>query len=86
MNLVRRTAIGLLTFALLGVGVNPGYSAEPTPVPLAPGHVIRIPGLRRLSVSREAPVEDSARHWAPKAPSCFLPMFSSLSASVSLLS
>jgi hypothetical protein len=42
MNLVRRTAIGLLTFALLGVGVNPGYSAEPTPVPLAPGHVIRI--------------------------------------------
>jgi hypothetical protein len=22
--------------------VNPGYSAEPTPVPLAPGHVIRI--------------------------------------------
>jgi hypothetical protein len=42
MNLVRRTAIGLLTFSMLGVGVNPGYSAEPTPVPLAPGHVIRI--------------------------------------------
>jgi hypothetical protein len=42
MNIVRRTVIGLLTFALLGVGVNPGYSAEPTPVPLAPGQVIRI--------------------------------------------
>jgi hypothetical protein len=42
MNLVRRTTIGLLTFALLGVGVNPGYSAEPTPVSLGPGQVIRI--------------------------------------------
>jgi hypothetical protein len=42
MNLVCRAAIGLLMFALLGVGVNPGYSAEPTPVPLSPGHVIRI--------------------------------------------
>jgi hypothetical protein len=42
MNLVRRAAVGLLTLALLSIGVNPGYSAEPTPVPLAPGQVVRI--------------------------------------------
>jgi protein involved in polysaccharide export with SLBB domain len=40
MNLVRRTAAGILLLALC-VGNCP-VSAEPTPVPLAPGQVIRI--------------------------------------------
>jgi hypothetical protein len=41
MNLVRRTAAGIILLALC-VGNCPAYSAEPTPVPLAPGQVIRI--------------------------------------------
>jgi hypothetical protein len=40
MNLVRRTAAGIILLALC-VGNCP-VSAEPTPVPLAPGQVIRI--------------------------------------------
>jgi hypothetical protein len=42
MNLVRRTAVGILVLVLIGVRNCPVYSAEPTPVPLAPGQVIRI--------------------------------------------
>jgi hypothetical protein len=37
-----RITVGLLTFALLGIGLNPGHAAELTPVPLGPGQVIRI--------------------------------------------
>jgi hypothetical protein len=39
---VSRIMVGLLAFALLGVGANSGHSAEPTPVPLRQGQVIRI--------------------------------------------
>jgi hypothetical protein len=42
MNLVRRTAVGILVLVLIGVRNCPVYSAEPTPVPLAPGQVIQV--------------------------------------------
>jgi hypothetical protein len=42
MNLVRRAAVGILALALIGVRNCPAYSADPTPVPLGPGQVIRI--------------------------------------------
>jgi hypothetical protein len=49
MNLVRRAAVAILALALIGAGNCPAYSAEgrneaadPTPVPLTPGQVIRI--------------------------------------------
>jgi hypothetical protein len=42
MNIVRRTAVAILALALIGARNCPVYSAEPTPVPLAPGQVIRI--------------------------------------------
>jgi hypothetical protein len=42
MNLVRRASVGILALALIGARNCPVYSAEPTPVPLAPGQVIRI--------------------------------------------
>jgi hypothetical protein len=42
MNLVRHAAVAILAFALIGARNCPVYSAEPTPVPLNPGQVIRI--------------------------------------------
>jgi hypothetical protein len=42
MSLVRRAAVAILALALIGAGNCPVYSAEPTPVPLGPGQVIRI--------------------------------------------
>jgi hypothetical protein len=42
VNLVRRAAVAMLALALIGARNCPTYSAEPTPVPLAPGQVIRI--------------------------------------------
>lgn len=42
MNLVRRASVAILVLALIGARNCPVYSAEPTPVPIAPGQVIRI--------------------------------------------
>jgi hypothetical protein len=42
MNLVRHAAVAILALALIGARNCPVYSAEPTPVSLAPGQVIRI--------------------------------------------
>jgi hypothetical protein len=42
MNLVRRAAVGMLVLALIGARNCPVYSAEPNPVPLGLGQVIRI--------------------------------------------
>jgi hypothetical protein len=42
MNLIRGTVIGLLSLVLLSTGNYPACAAEPTPVPLRPGQVIRI--------------------------------------------
>jgi hypothetical protein len=42
MNLVRCAAMGILVLAVIGAGNCPVYSAEPTPVPLRQGQVIRI--------------------------------------------